>query len=85
MAGRNDIGRSRMSNTVEAGYQSGSATDSLVAKPSKKLVEFRILHPDQSVYSFELPQNCTGQECLDQVNLKGKKKYQDCTMICTMM
>ena len=76
MAGRNDIGRSRMSNTVEAGYQSGSATDSLVAKPSKKLVEFRILHPDQSVYSFEPPQNCTGQECLDQVNLKAKKSIK---------
>ena len=37
-------------------------------KTSKKMVEFRITHPDKSVYLLTLPSNCTGQECLDEVS-----------------
>ena len=54
-------------SVTEVGYHTGSATDNLVAKPSKKTAEFRIVLPDQSVYWFELPRNCTGQDLVDQV------------------
>ena len=56
-------------SATEVGYQSSSATDNLVAKPSKKTAEFRIVLPDQSVYWFELPRNCTGQDLVDQVHI----------------
>ena len=50
-------------------WQDGSPTDNLLTTgtSAKKLAEFRILLPDQSVFSFELSRKCTGQECLDQV------------------
>jgi hypothetical protein len=54
-------------SATEVGYQASSATDNLVAKPSKKTAEFRIVLPDQSVYWFELQRNCTGQDLVDQV------------------
>ena len=46
----------------------GNPSSAGSSKTSKKMVEFRITHPDKSVYLLTLPSNCTGQECLDEVS-----------------
>ena len=34
-----------------------------------KLVEFRVLQPDNTVHELQLPDSCTGNDCIDQVRL----------------
>ncbi len=38
-------------------------------EPDSKLVEFRILKPDCTLHSLQLPVNCTGSDCMDEVNV----------------
>ena len=44
-----------------------STTSSTSETEKLREVEYRILHPDQSLYCLKLPYKATGFDCLDQV------------------
>jgi hypothetical protein len=37
------------------------------SRSAGKLVEFRVLQPDNTVHALQLPVRCTGNDCVDQV------------------
>ena len=52
----------RMMAEEESGTSSQAA-----GQGKKKLVEFRILLQDTTLHALQLPVNCTGSECMDEV------------------
>lgn len=52
---------------AEAEQSESSSRGAAGLSEQKKLVEFRVLLPDNTLYALQLPADCTGHDCSDQV------------------
>ena len=55
--------------------QAGTSNFGIGPMSRKGMTEFKILLPDNTLYVLQLPLNCTGHDCIDQVrdNLNSEK------------